>query len=133
MGNLKLISPIEINGKNVKELTYDTNEITVDLYIKAETQKFRQGVAGNRAGAAEIDYGLHLNLGFAAIIAVNSDIDWSDLERVKGRDIVAIGKIGRDFFTKSADDSQADNSDEPSESTQGSTTNPSGESDEEAS
>ena len=38
-GKLTLVNPIKIDGKNVKQLKYDTNEITPELYAEAETRK----------------------------------------------------------------------------------------------
>lgn len=115
-GNIKLINPIAINGKEVKELTYDTNEITAIDFVTAESK--RKAAAGIKntsiAPAAEFDFGLHLYLGFAAITAANHEIDLSDLERVKGRDIVEVMGVGRNFILRS-EESQASNSAEQSE------------------
>ena len=68
--------------------------------------------------AAELDYGLHLYLGFAAVIAVNPEIDISDLERVRGYDVMKIMRIGRDFISgKSEEPYTPDSSDAQSETT----------------
>ena len=51
-GKLTLVNPIKIDDKNVKQLKYDTNEITPELYAEAETRKAKAGHAnGNRSGA----------------------------------------------------------------------------------
>lgn len=116
---LKLHTPIQINGKSVDVLTYDLDEITPQLFAEADSRKMRASGSrgGNLSGAVELDYGLHLYLGFAAIVAVNTDYDVSDLERIKGRDVMEVMKIGRNFIISSAAQSQPSASDVPSETT----------------
>ncbi len=117
-GTIVLRNPITINGKMVKELTYDANEITPAMFAEADARKMLASGAksGNLSGAVELDYGLHLYLGFAAIIAVNPEIDFTDLERIKGPDVMQVMKVGRNFIISSAA-SEEDNSDEQSEIT----------------
>ena len=101
MEKLILSNPIPINGKKIKEITYDTNGITVAMFAEAETRKLKATTAkgGGSAGAFELDYTLHLYLGMMAVIAVNSDIDVADLERLSGPDVMALMRIGRNFTT----------------------------------
>ena len=117
-GTIVLRNPITINGKTVKELTYDANEITSAMFAEADARKMLASGAksGNLSGAVELDYGLHLYLGFAAIIAVNPEIDFTDLERIKGPDVMQVMKVGRNFIISSAV-SEEDSSDEQSEIT----------------
>jgi len=121
---LKLRNPVMINGKSVSEMSYDSNEITGEHYVTAEAK--RKTAAGIKnvsvVLSAELDTGLHLYLGFAAIIAVNPEYDWSDMERIKGADVIDILKIGRAFMLKLEDTSAESNSDENSETTPESTT-----------
>ena len=67
MESIKLKNPIQINGKQVDELTYDINEITPLGFAEAEYRKTRaNGSKGAPSSAAvELDYSLHLYLGFA--------------------------------------------------------------------
>jgi len=127
---LNLINPIQINGKTVKVLTYDPDEITCELFAQADSQKLRAtgGAAkGGVSGAAEIDYSFHLYIGFAAIIAVNPDIDYSDLNRIKGPDVMEVMKIGRNFMRpRSEEPSEDDASGGLSETTPEPSTHPSG-------
>lgn len=119
-GTIKLSNPLTINGKLHNELTYDTNEITAQAFAEADARKLAASgsKSGNAAGAAELDYGLHLYLGFAAVIAVNPTIDLADLERVKGPDVMTVMRVGRDFITeRSGETSSPDSSDGPSETT----------------
>lgn len=121
-GTIELINPIKIDGKDIKKLKYDTNEITPELFAEAEGKKLKASrVNGNISGAMELDYPLHLYLGLASIVAVNPDYTFEDVARVKGRDIVEVMKIGRNFIVKS-EESQGDDSDEQSEITPESTT-----------
>ena len=121
---LKLINPIMINGNQVNEVTYDANEIDGILFATAESK--RKAAAGMKnatiSPAAEFDFGLHLYLGFAAIVAVNQSYDFSDVERIKGADIPKVMSIGRNFMLASGREQQENDSDEPTETTPESTT-----------
>lgn len=117
---ITLSNPLTINNKKRTELTYDANEITAQMFAEADSRKLTASGSknGNAAGAAELDYGLHLYLGFAAIIAINPEIDISDLERVRGYDVMKIMRIGRDFISgKSEEPYTPDSSDAQSETT----------------
>lgn len=119
MEKIILKNPIQINGKTVNELTYDVNEITPAGFAEAEYRKTRaNGSKGAPSSAAvELDYSLHLYLGFAAILAVNPDYDFNDLERIKGPDVMGVMKAGRNFIIVSADKSTDDASENASEIT----------------
>ena len=118
-GVLTLKNPIEINGKKVTELKYDTEAITAQQFAQADAKKMLASgtKSGNLSGAAELDFSFHLYLGFAAIIAVDVSIDFSDLERLRGADIKEVMKIGRNFMLGSEENSTDDASSEPSETT----------------
>ena len=120
-GTVKLINPIKIDGKNVKELTYDTNEITPELFAEAEAKKMAAAhAAANRSGAMELDYPLHLYLGLASVVAINPSYTFEDVARIKGRDCVELMVIGRNFIMKpesSPDDDSAELSEIMPEST----------------
>ena len=119
---LKLKNPIEINGKPVQDLTYDVDAITAARFAEASAKKMKAaGGGGVTGGAAELDFTLHMYLGFAAIIACNPEYDYMDLERISGKDLNAVMQIGRDFFID-ADGQPESDSEEPSETTPESTT-----------
>lgn len=124
MESIKLKNPIKINGKDIAELTYDVNEITPAGFAEAEYRKTRaNGSKGSPSSAAvELDYSLHLYLGFAAILAVNPEYDFNDLERIKGSDVMEVMKAGRNFIIASAGKSTDDASENASETTPESTT-----------
>ena len=123
-GKLALKNPVMIDGKEVKEVTYDSNEIDGILFATAEAKKKAAAGMNNTTitPAAELDVGLHLYLGFAAIIAVNPSYDFSDVERIKGRDVVEVMAIGRNFILTSEQGQQENDSGEPTETTPESTT-----------
>jgi hypothetical protein len=124
MKTLELKNPIKIDGKDVKEVTYDANEIDGLLFATAEAK--RKNAAGMKntsiAPAAEFDFGLHLYLGFAAIVAVNPSYDFSDVERIKGHDLVEVMAIGRNFMLNSDQERPENDSGKPTEITPESTT-----------
>ena len=117
MNTIKLRNPIKINGKTVSELTYDANEITASGFAEAEYRKSRaNGSNGAPSSAAvELDFSLHVYLGFAAIIAVNPAYDFNDMERIHGKDLVDVMKVGRNFTIVSEAESQDETSENASE------------------
>ena len=122
-GIIKLENPIPVNGKNVTELHYDTVGITGQLFCEADAKRRIAAGAKNVsiAPAAEFDYGLHLYLGYAACIAAAPEMDFADLERIHGTDVVEIMAVGRNFILKS-EDSVPKTSDAPTETTAAPTT-----------
>ena len=115
---IKLENPIIVNGKSLAELRYNTAEITGALFCEADAKRRIAAGAKNLsiAPAAEFDYGMHLYLGFAACIAANPELDFADLERIHGVDVVEMMTVGRNFILKSEDSAQS-SSDEHTEIT----------------
>lgn len=116
---LVLDNPILINNELVKELTYDPQEITADQFSIACAKSAAIDKSKTFSlKMKENDYALHMYLGMMAIIAVNPHIDVSDLERIKGFDILSLTNIGT-FFTlrRQAEPSKENSSDERSENT----------------
>ena len=107
-GEIILKNPILVNGKQIKKLRYDANEITAQLFVEADSRNIK----GMGTAIAETDCGLHLYLGFASVIAVNSEIDFSDLERVKGTDITTFMRIGRNFTIATSEEISSQDSSE---------------------
>ncbi len=109
---IELHNPIMVNGQKVTTLEYNTEEITVEHFAKAEGLKASslQKQTGSMlvSPVAETDYSMHLYLGFMAIIAVSelgeNTIDVSDLKRIKGHDLKRVMEIGRNFMLKSEED-----------------------------
>jgi hypothetical protein len=122
--SISLINPISVNGTEITELTFDPNEITAEGFVTAEAKrKASAGAKGvNLAPAVEFDFGLHLYLGMAAVIAINPHIDFSDLERIKGKDIMQLMGVGRNFTLQLEGKSPESESEKLSETMQESTT-----------
>jgi hypothetical protein len=86
-----------IDGKEVSSLTYDTEKITIESYLKAlshATQK-SGGITGVNI---KLDAGAHLVLGMYAVIAENPQYDITDIERVSGSDIIQLVDVGMAFI-----------------------------------
>lgn len=116
---LKLDQPLLVNGENRTELQYDALEITAEQYLEC----CQRAVEKNKSKtislkAKENDYALHFYLGCAAVIAVNPEISFEDMERIKGFDTLKLTDIGWLFILrKSGEHSQENNFDEQSENT----------------
>lgn len=125
---LQLRNPIEINGKKIESLEYDFNEITCELYTMASNYADAKTLRANQQGRPsaaimEQNASLHMYLGMAAAIAVNPEIDVTDLERMKGFDLIKITALGRNFIAGRSEGLSDQNSlEEPSEVTPGSST-----------
>lgn len=117
-GTINLKKPITINGQQVAELTYDTEEITAALFCEADTRRRIDAGVKNVAiiPSAEFDFGLHPYLGIAAVIAVNPGYDFSDMGRISGPDLLELMAVGRNFILRS-EGSEQKPSDEQSEIT----------------
>lgn len=124
MQTLKLRKPLLINGKEVNELTYDTEKITGEMFNEAD---FLSSSAAAKRGLvtmdlAEFDTGFQYYLGLFAIIAVNPEYDINDLMRIGGSDLMSIYRIGRVFTggveeetTEESESSQEESSEEYTE------------------
>lgn len=121
MKELKLKNPIKINGELVEVVTYDANEIDGTLFAQAEAKRRENGGTA-AAFATEVDFGMHQYLGYAAIIAVNPSYSFEDMLRLKGRDVMEVVQIGRNFTLKLDEESQQKDSAEPTETMPESTT-----------
>jgi len=104
-GTIRLDNSIMINGTSVSELSYDDSLISIDMFGLASkrSEEITLKYHVRAVGAMETDNVFHLYLGFASIIAVNPNIDITDLERITGRDTIQIAKVGRAFTIRSAE------------------------------
>lgn len=120
---ITLRNPLLVNGKKLKELTYDIDEISVELMARAEGLKTKIGGKDliGKITIAQADYTLHICMGMQAIIAVNPEISEEDLQRVKGFDLTKIANIGSRFFIEPEPLEQA-KSEKQQEDTQNTTT-----------
>lgn len=111
---IKLKNPIDVDGRKMAELPYDTEAITVAQFAAAEEHAKRS--AGGTFSVAETDYSFQFYLGAYAVIAADPRLDITDIERVRGADIMKLMGVGR-FFTAQLDESEESSSDGPSETT----------------
>ncbi len=116
-GIIELNKAIRIDGTDVKELSYDTDKITVDLYLKAINRAVTQG-NGITGANIKIDAGAQLMLGMYAVIADNPAYDITDVERITGADIMKVAMVGM-AFTLGREDQTEEQSEAPSEVTVG--------------
>jgi hypothetical protein len=114
-GTIKLRNSIKINGKSVKELSYDTDQITSEMYLQAIGKAVTKG-NGMTGSALQVDAGAQLMLGMYAVVADNPEYDIADIERATGSDLIQFVTIGRDFTLGREDQTEAP-SEEPSETT----------------
>ena len=119
---IKLSTPINVNGKTIKELNY-TLALDVDDVLTANNNR---AAAHNNVDTTmklvEFDTELHLYVGMQAVIKLNPHIDVSDLKRLSGADVSHLFKIGRAFFTQTGSAENSNESEEQSATTQEDTT-----------
>lgn len=98
---IKLVNPIKVDGKEVKELPFDTS-----LFGIAELERANKMAAQVSAGimtAQETDFNYHFSV--ACLVVEKSSenkISVEDLRRVKGSDLFNLQSKGRDFLLESA-------------------------------
>ena len=114
-GKIELKKAIMIDGIEVKTLTYDTDKITVDSYLRALSHATQKS-GGITGVSIKLDAGAHLVLGMYAVIAENPQYDITDIERVSGSDIIQLVDIGM-AFTLGREELTAEPSDKQSEPT----------------
>lgn len=120
MKTIALAHPITVNGKERSTIDLDFEALTVDAFTRADSRS--HGGEGNVLTLMEANGALHLNLAFEAAIAADQTLDITDLERVKGSDVMKFAAAGRFFTLQSATDSTGETSEAQSENTDESTT-----------
>ena len=103
---IELRSPVLIDDEQVRELTYDTDQISSDQFIEAEILAANVATRLHKVAAkvVELDAGFHYYLGVMAIIAANPQYSVQDIERIKGPDVMKVMKIGRNFMIADAEE-----------------------------
>ena len=106
MDKITLSKPILINGNEVKEFTYSVEDIGVEQFLEADARAAGKAAALSQGSlrVAETDTSLQLYLGMMAILAVNHEVDITDLERITGSDMMLLIRIGRLFTFRSAEE-----------------------------
>lgn len=122
MKTIALAHPITVNGKERSTIDLDFDALTVDAFTRADSRS--HGGEGNVLTLMEANGTLHLNLAFEAAIAADQTLDITDLERLKGADIMKFAAAGRFFTLQSATDSTDGTLEAQSESTDENSTTP---------
>lgn len=95
-----LQKPLKVNGKDLTQLDYDIDAISIEHISRAEAEKAKvlgkNSVAGMKL--AQTDLLLHMYLGFQAIMICQPEVDIEDLKRITGYDLTQIAGIGTRFF-----------------------------------
>lgn len=95
-----LQKPLKVNGKDLRQLDYDIDAISIEHISRAEAEKAKilgkNSVAGMKL--AQTDLLLHMHLGFQAIMICQPEVDIEDLKRITGYDLTQIAGIGTRFF-----------------------------------
>jgi hypothetical protein len=116
MKTIKLVNPIKVNGKDVKELPFDTSTYGMAEHKRANKIAAEQNM-GVYVPAQENDYNYHLAIAQIIIEKTsNGEISIEDLSRVTGTDLFRLQGEGRNFLFESVQQSQ-ESSDAPSETT----------------
>lgn len=98
MKTIALAHPITVNGKERSTIDLDFEALTVDAFTRADSRS--HGGEGNVLTLMEANGTLHLNLAFEAAIAADQTLDITDLERLKGADIMKFAAAGRFYFAE---------------------------------
>lgn len=116
MEKITLSHKWEVNGKRVREISYDTTNLTVTGY---QNVLKRLNPAPGQISMAINDYSLHFELGKEIIIASNKDkgMAMEDFDRLICSDIWKVQSVGMRFFGGTPGEQTEDNSDEPSSNT----------------
>lgn len=115
---LKLTTPLKVNGIERKILTYDVDELTINHITKAEAYKAKMVGSSMSNSIAHTDFSLHFCVGMQAVMVLNPEISEEDLMRLKRYDVVQLSAVGTSFFLPQAEPSQENNSEKLQEAMQ---------------
>lgn len=116
---IKLKNSLKVNGKDVKELQFDTDVFTI-VELERANKKLAQ-LNKNAMFVQETDPDYHFIIASLIIEkSSNNEILSEDLRRLKGADLIQLQRYGRDFLLESVVQDQ-ETSEEQSEVTAKST------------
>lgn len=92
---LKLTKPIMVDGKEVKELPYDLENLTARDKLNASKYMRADGIAPT---VEELDSIYHLYIFAEAVKKVDSKIDTADVLRMSAKDSSKAAALVRNFF-----------------------------------
>lgn len=112
---LKLKNAIKVDGKEVKELQFDSDLFTLEELNRANKLLSKLQKDGMFIQETDPDY--HLIVAKLVIEKTSKNkISYEDMARVKGSDLFALARVGRDFLLESVEAVQ-ENTDEELEPT----------------
>lgn len=101
MDKLILNKPVEIDGEVKKEIEYDLDSLTaVSIEQTIKSLAKRQHIVV----VQESDIIFH-----AALFAEAAQIDYTDVQRFSGKDMLKAGRLVRDFFFLDSEDGLVEN------------------------
>lgn len=112
---LKLKNAIKVDGKAVKELQFDSDLFTLEELSRANKLLNKLQKEGMFVQETDPDYHLIIARLLAEKTSKN-EISYEDLSRIKGADLFALARVGRDFLLESVEVLQ-ENTDEELEPT----------------
>lgn len=92
---LKLSKPIMVNGKEVKEIPFNFDDMTAQDKLNASKKYLRDG---NIVTVQELDPSYHMYMFTEAVIKANPEMDTTDVFRINAKDAAKAEKLVRDFF-----------------------------------
>lgn len=102
MKKLPLSYPIKINGQEVNELTFDETEVT-GVQLAAAERAYHRMMGNDTSAMPSLDATFQMYLGFAAVLAINPQYSFEDLQNLKWSDCAALQQVGLRFFGQGAD------------------------------
>lgn len=103
VNKFKLKHPLKVDGKPIKELGYNFDELTAhDLMRAYDRAHAAEDVSVVPVVEADMKY--QFACAAFAVVKANSDYDISDIYRVQGTDVMALTRLGRDFLFSGAED-----------------------------
>ena len=90
MAELKLKTPVDIDGEKVESISYDLDRLTGDDIERAITELGKKGVV---VAMVETDQRYH-----AMLFSIAAGIAYEDVKRLSSKDFVKATTAVRDFF-----------------------------------
>ena len=104
MQKITLKNPIKVDGKEVKELSFDTDLFSIEDLERANKKLAK--LNKNAMFVQETDPDYHFILACVIAEKTSANISAEDLRRLKGSDLIQLQRLGRDFLLESVTQQQ---------------------------
>lgn len=118
-GKLHLTKGIYNDGTLIKDLAYDLDEVTADLYMEADTKATQKKIEkgnGVKLTVSNFDDVSRLYYGWACVLAAKDNekygFDFDNISLLKGPDIKRVANIGSVFLADLGEDASPENSEQ---------------------